>query len=223
MSDLQIDSATLAKLGLGQDQRTKKEELGQTDFLELMVAQMSNQNPLEPQENGEFLTQMAQFGTVDGIKELQNSFGELATSLHSNQALQASALVGRTVLVPSNTNTLTEGGTVKGQAEVPNGATNLTVSVYTGSGELVKQMNLGDHGTGEVDFNWDGTNNEGSVMPAGQYKFVAEGLVAGNATSFTINMAANVDSVSLGQNGSGMKLNIAGIGEVSFDTVKHIK
>lgn len=224
MSNVQVDSATLASLGLTQQSSGKKEELGQADFLELMVAQMSNQNPLEPQDNGEFLSQMAQFGTVDGIKELQSSFGELAQSLHSNQALQASALVGRTVLVPSNTNSIsTVGGSVNGQVELPSSATNVTVSVYNNSGELVRQISLGNQGAGNHDFEWDGRNDEGVAMPAGQYRFVAEGLVGSTASSLTINMAANVDSVTLGQNGSGMKLNIAGIGEVSFDTVKHIK
>ena len=73
------------------------DELGQADFLQLMTAQLEAQDPLKPQESGEFLTQLAQFGTVNGIQELQKSFTGLSNSLLSLQALQASTLVGRTV------------------------------------------------------------------------------------------------------------------------------
>ena len=75
-----------------------KKKLGQQDFLRLMVAQIQNQDPMQPQMNGEFLSQLAQFSTNDGVAKMQESLQQMATSLQSNQALQASALVGRKVL-----------------------------------------------------------------------------------------------------------------------------
>ncbi|HAT8158980.1 TPA: flagellar biosynthesis protein FlgD, partial [Legionella pneumophila] len=82
-------------LGLNQIDSGKRQNLGQQDFLRLMVAQVQNQDPLQPQANGEFLSQLAQFSTNDGITKMQESLQQLASSLQSNQALQASALVGR--------------------------------------------------------------------------------------------------------------------------------
>ena len=92
----------LAGLELKQPEKKANDELGQSEFLDLMIAQLQHQDPLNPADSGEFLGQLAQFGTVNGITELQNSFADLATSLQSSQALQASTLVGRNVLIPGN-------------------------------------------------------------------------------------------------------------------------
>ena len=98
-----VDQAKLESLGLAQKKpRVDKKEMGQEDFLKLMTTQLQNQDPMKPMENGDFLAQIAQFSTVDGIGKLQESFEALSGSLHSNQALQASGLIGRNVMVPSN-------------------------------------------------------------------------------------------------------------------------
>ena len=91
-----------AGLGLNQPDKLPRKRLGQKDFLRLMVAQVKNQDPMQPQANGEFLSQLAQFSTNDGVTKMQESLQQMASSLQSNQALQASALVGRKVLVNSD-------------------------------------------------------------------------------------------------------------------------
>src|SRR5687768_6194672 len=93
----------LGGLGLGVPQAAAKGDLGQEDFLQLMLTQLKNQDPFKPMESGEFLGQIAQFGTVQGLAGLQTSFDSLSASLVSNQALQASALVGRSALVETST------------------------------------------------------------------------------------------------------------------------
>ena len=75
-------------------------ELGQDDFLELMIAQVQHQDPFQPMENGEFIAQMAQFATVDGIQNMESSISELNGTMASNQALTATTLVGRSVMAP---------------------------------------------------------------------------------------------------------------------------
>ena len=94
-------SSALSGLGLGEAQAKKKpnDELGQSEFLELMIAQLNNQDPMKPMDNGDFISQMAQFSAVTGLTQLQESFDKLAVSLQSNQALQASSLIGQDVLV----------------------------------------------------------------------------------------------------------------------------
>ncbi len=108
--------AAIQELGLGRSTETNKDrnKLGQAEFLELMVAQLKNQDPFKPLENGDFIAQMAQFSAVSGMDKLQSSFDTLAGSLQSNQALQASTLVGRSVLVPASQAPLSPQGNIRG-------------------------------------------------------------------------------------------------------------
>ena len=121
-------------------------DLGQKDFLELMVAQLKNQDPFKPMESGEFLTQLAQFGTVNGIQGLQSSFGQLVGSLQSVQALQASSLVGRSVLVKGDTGVLTAGGSLGGVIDLQSSAGDVSVKILDASGRIVKETRAGGSG-----------------------------------------------------------------------------
>jgi len=123
--------------------------LGQEEFLELMIAQLQNQDPFEPMENGNFLAQMAQFGTVSGIQELQQSFESLSSSLVSNQALQAAALVGRQVLAPAGVAILEEGGGLQGAVELP--AASPAVSVNAPPGEYFVSAEASIDGNAEAE------------------------------------------------------------------------
>ncbi len=215
-------NSLLDDLGIDKTKNTEKSELGQAEFFELMVAQMKNQDPLKPESNGDFLAQLAQFKTSDGITNMQSSLDSLTSSMQSNQALQASSLVGRSVLVPGDQATLAAGGSVDGVVTLEAAAQNLTLDIYASSGSLVKQVPLGTHGQGDLNFNWDGTDNNNAPMPAGNYKMVVNGTVGGESFQFPTHIAANVDSVTLGNNGQGMKLNIAGVGSLSLSDVKQI-
>ncbi|MEQ8207860.1 MAG: flagellar hook capping FlgD N-terminal domain-containing protein, partial [Woeseia sp.] len=103
-------------LGIGQPSadNSARTELGQEAFMTLMMAQFRNQDPFEPMDNGDFLGQLAQFGTVSGIDELNGAFSGLQSSIQSDQALQAAGLVGRTVLAESDIGTVSNGGGVAG-------------------------------------------------------------------------------------------------------------
>lgn len=199
-----------------------KKSLGQQDFLRLMVAQVQNQDPMQPQANGEFLSQLAQFSTNDGITKMQGSLQELASSLQSNQALQASALVGRKVLINSDNLNLGAEGDTKAAIDMPPGLSNLNAFFYSPTGELVKTMPLGQPTPGFFQFSWDGTNQANQRMEAGKYRVEVHGTYGGREVSVNTMTSANVDSVSLGQNGEGLKLNVAGVGSVSLDQVKQI-
>lgn len=208
-------------LGLNKPEPGKK-SLGQQDFLRLMVAQVRNQDPMSPQPNGEFLSQLAQFSTNDGVTKMQKSIEQMASSLQSNQALQASALVGRKVLVNSNKLSLNAEGDAKAGIELPAGVNNLNASIYSESGELLKTIPLGQPTPGFFQFAWDGTGQDNKRLPAGNYKVEVRGNYGGKEVSVKTLTSANVDSVSLGQNGEGLKLNVAGVGSVSLDEVKQI-
>jgi flagellar basal-body rod modification protein FlgD len=213
----------LASLGLSQTTESNKaKELGSDEFMELFVAQLKNQNPLDPQQSGEFLTAMAQFGTVDGIRHMQESLASLESSWQSNQALQASALVGRSVLVPASSAQHAEGQSMKGAIELPSSVAGLKVTIENAAGEVVRTMDLGTQPAGSHAFTWDGLKDNGQAAISGEYKVKAQALQDGKNTSFTTYVQANVDSVTISKNGQPLQLNVAGIGAVGLDQIKAI-
>jgi flagellar basal-body rod modification protein FlgD len=196
------------------------QSLSQTEFLKLMTSQLQNQDPLKPLDNSEFVSQMAQFSTVSGIQALQNSFSTLATSLSSGQALQASSLVGHTVLTPSTTASLSAGGTMSLGVDAP-ASGDVIVNVTDASGQLVRRIDLGTQAAGVTKFQWDGLDNSGSAAPAGQYTFTAVVGSGSQAQAATMLTAGKVNSVSLDSSGA-LNLDVDGIGSVAFSTIRQI-
>jgi flagellar basal-body rod modification protein FlgD len=199
----------------------EKTELDKDAFLKLMIAQLKNQNPLEPTTNADFVAQLAQFSSVEGIQELNNTVGQIASSNQSSQALQASSLVGRTVKVATNTAQLGSTGKVSGTIENPVSTAGIELSVFNASGELVYKEQLGAQERGDVEFVWDGKNADGQVMPQGNYKFAAVSTYDGQPLQLPTYMGANVNSVTLGANNT-VTLNVQGVGPVSVSAVKEI-
>lgn len=207
-----------------QEEAKKKSSLGQEDFLKLMVAQLQNQSPMKPQENGEFLGQMAQFSTVAGLQDMQKTLDNLSNSLVSNQALQASSLVGRFVRVPGDTAILPEGEGDRffGALDLDRSAANIKVEILSPAGEVVKTMGLGNQAEGVVNFSWDGINDKGEMMPPGTYHVRATANMDNKTTSVPTDVVAPVESVTLGRNGEQMKLNVTGLGTLNMDAIREI-
>ena len=203
--------------------KTKKnDELGQEAFLELMTAQLRFQDPLKPMENGEFLGQMAQFGTVSGINELNTTFNSLNSSFQSNQALQASTLVGRQVLVPSETGYLGATGGLSGSVELDQPAQEVTVRVTNAAGQLVHQQLLGAQPKGLSNFAWDGLDSSGAPFPAGKYAISAEVNRGTSVTAGSTLSVVSVESVTLGKAGQELTLSVSGLGNISMADVRKI-
>lgn len=223
-----IDNSQLwSKLGLTSSDpnasKTKSnDQIGQDTFLKLMLAQMQNQDPMKPMQSGEFLTQIAQFSSAKGIADMAQSFTTLSNSLTSNQALQASSLIGRVVLSPSNQGYLTQGQGVGGSINLSSSAQNLTINIYDQNGSVVKTIPMGNQSSGTSYFSWDGTDNNGNQMPDGLYQVEATAGVGDTTQSLPINMASRVESVTMGKNGQGVTLNLAGLGSIDFNKVVEI-
>lgn len=215
-----VDSA-LDKYQIKQDNKQNK-DLGKNEFLNLLVAQLNNQNPLEPQGNGEFIAQLAQFSTVEGVEKLNSSMGELLSGYQSSQALQASSLVGRKVIIPTDKAVVDTRETFKASAVLPVSSGNVYVNVYDNAGAAVNRINLGQQSAGSVSFMWDGKDSSGNLMPPGTYRFEAQATYEDGAKGLYTLLPANVDSVTLGQNGSGLMLNLAGLGSVPLAQVQMI-
>ena len=210
-------------LGLTRENETKAEATKSEQFMQLMIAQLEHQDPMEPQENGEFLTQLAQMETATGISDLQGSFDSFAATMQSNSALQASSLVGREVLVPGGEGYLSDSAGISGSIDLASSTSNLNVEVLNSSGETVKVLNLEEHPAGEVKFTWDGTDTSGNILPPGKYTFEAKSQIGNENVAQDVLINAKVDSVSIGGLGQGLKLNILGMGQVDFNLVKEIR
>ncbi len=196
--------------------------LAQQDFLRLMVAQVQYQTPVQHQENDELLSPLTQFNTKDGITKMQESVLQMASSLQSNQALQASALVGRKVLINSNNLSLAAEGNVNTVIDMPTGINNLTASIYSELGVLIKTIVLEQTEPGFFPFNWDGTGQNNERLASGKYTVRVMGTFKEQEIELKTMISANVDSVSLGQNGEGLKLNVSGVGSVTLDQIRQI-
>lgn len=224
------EEASYESLGLTRKEELKEKKLGQDEFLSLMVAQMSNQDPMKPMENGEFISQMAQFSAAKGMKEIKDSFTSLAEALQSSQALQASSMVGRTVLIPGNTATLPEEGSLQGAVNLKNGAPELVVSIMDEAGQLLKKINLGRQSPGKVDFKWDGVIDRGvesedaatQQADPGKYRIRAEVFVQGKPEPVETLVLDKVESVSLGKGVQSVTLNLGNSGSTTLSNVKEI-
>lgn len=140
-------------------EKPKSNEMGQDEFLKLMIAELNNQNPLDPQDNGEFIAQLAQFSTVEGLDKLNTTADGMSDGMRSSQALQASSLVGQSVIVEGNDlGLLLNKGIVSSHTELPESATDLTLNIQDENGQLLEQISLGNHAAGEMSVRWDGLN-----------------------------------------------------------------
>ena len=214
---------SLQDLGLGRVEPEKdRNELGQDQFLKLMVAQLRNQDPFKPLENGDFISQMAQFSSVSGLEELQTSFADLAGSLQSNQALQASTMVGRSVLVPSDVVPFNGAQPVTGVIDLPTGSNGVNLTITDGSGQIIRQINYGTQGAGQIPFSWDGLTDSGNPVPPGNYRISAKANTSEGGYSLDTLVNASVESVTLGGGGRNITLNLTDLGSVAFSDVREI-
>ncbi|HHJ35251.1 MAG TPA: flagellar hook assembly protein FlgD [Gammaproteobacteria bacterium] len=203
------------------------DELSQTDFIELLVAQVKNQDPSKPMDPSQFMNQLTQSSMVNGINELQKSFDSLATKLSSDQSLQAANLVGRSVLLKSDQGLLATGGSISGQLNLTDRASEVTLNIYNTRGEQVKTLPLGASNSGELQFKWDGFSDDGSVAPAGNYLVTAEALVNGKQQAVEVALESRIDSININKNTDGTQagtlLNLADGQSVSLSDILKIR
>jgi len=151
-------AAIFAKLGISQTsetEKTKKDTLGQSDFLKLMTTQLQNQDPFAPMDNGDFIAQMAQFSTVTGIQEINNSIGRLVEEFDQARIATASNLLGHSVLVPGDTGLPDENGELHGVLDLPEGTISTELRYLDAdSGEELFYDDLGPRPSGLVGFSW---------------------------------------------------------------------
>jgi len=196
-------------------------DLGLNTFLKLMVTQLNNQDPFKPMENGDFLGQIAQFGSVTGLEQLNQNFESLAASITSGQALQAGSLVGREILAPVDTGFLATGSTLRGQVMLDQSSSGVTVSIHDQVGQLVREIPMGTAGAGPLTFSWDGMNDAGDYASEGLYTVSVQATQNDQTVDLQTKLFAGVESVNL--NGrDGLTLNLKGLGPIAFNNVQQL-
>ena len=193
-----------------------EQQLDQEDFFSLLSQQLAYQDPFSPVENAEMISQMSSFTTAEGIATLGTEFAGIKEVLNSSQALEASSLVGKKVLIPSNETYLSEGGTASGSLTTTTGAYSTLVSVEDSTGNVIRTIDVGDIGAGNQRFDWDGLDSQGQPAPEGNYTFNAYGTVNGNGEELTTASYAHVESVSLGGGSASVYLNLKGLGGIEL-------
>lgn len=215
-----LAAQTQAALAAAQAKKSAN-NLGVEDFLMLMTAQLKNQDPMKPLEGTEFVAQLAQFGTVSGIQQMQGSVESLASSLRSTQVLNGTSLVGHDVLAAAESFTLTEGVGVAGEVDVPPGAATLQIRITDSSGALVREITT-EPGSGVNSFIWDGLRDDGTAAASGEYDIEAIAANGDINASLEVLMAGRVSSVTIDSQGTGMTLNTGALGAIAMNNVRRV-
>jgi flagellar basal-body rod modification protein FlgD len=219
-----IDTNVVGNLGLAQRSETRaKDRLGQAEFLDLMISQLRNQDPFKPMESGEFLGQLAQFGTVSGIADMQASLDDLAGAVRSSQTLQAASLVDRDVLVSAREAWLPPEGSLRGSVEVPDGATGVSVEIFDLHGRLIGDMPVQPPAGGSMaEFEWDGALADGGRADPGFYELRATGRFGDESMALDVLVAGRVESVSTKGSDGRFTLTVTGLGVVDLERIRGI-
>ncbi|MBU1237147.1 MAG: flagellar hook assembly protein FlgD [Gammaproteobacteria bacterium] len=188
-------------------------------FLKLLTTQLKNQDPLNPLDNAEVTSQLAQISTVSGIEKLNATLQTLLAGAVDSQTTQAASLVGNAVMVPGNSLVLSSSAGVGGLV-LDSDADNVTVTISDENGLVMRTMELGALDAGLHNIAWDGATDSGEVAVDGNYSIsVAATLDGDKVTATPLNLGV-VRSVITGT--SGYLLDLGSLGLFTMDDVKQI-
>lgn len=190
----------------------------QDRFLKLLVTQMQNQDPLNPMDNAQVTTQLAQLNTVTGIEQLNKTLGQMAASSVAQQSLQAAMLVGRDVLVAGNQLSFS-GQPVTFGVDLPQSVDSMTIDISDSKGNVVESFQTGAQPQGATTLQWDGLDASGKVLPSGTYVASARAGSGNSAVTVSPLVSATVQSVGSGADG-GIQVQLSGAGNVGISDIK---
>ena len=211
-----VDSVNGSSTNQSSSSQLQQQTLSQSDFLKLMVTQMTNQDPTKPMDSTQMVAQMAQFSQVAATQQLQQSFDSLATNLSGDQFVRAAGLVGTEVLVPSKAGQLDD-GKLGGAVNVGTSGTYVNVTIKDQAGNVVRTLSLGQPDAGLVKFDWDGKSDDGTQLGDGVYQMSA----TSGGTAIDTFVRGKVEGV--GASGTdGTYLQVAGYGGALLSQIAQI-
>ena len=194
---------------------TKNDAGAEDRFLKLLVAQMQNQDPLNPMDNAQVTSQMAQIQSVNGIEKLNRTVEGLGTQFAQMSALQGASLVGRDVVLPGNRLAPNDAGLVQGGFELPSAADSVKIEVLNAGGRVIDTIDLGAQGSGRHGFEW--TPAAGVDATLGERFRVVAKSGAANLTATPL-MRDRVDAVLAG--GDTLTLELRASGSVPYSQIR---
>ena len=201
-------------------QATSSQSEAQSKFLTLLTTQLKNQDPLNPLDNAQVTSQLAQISTVDGIERLNATMSKLLEGMNGNDTLQAAALVGRSVLVPGEHLDLAAEGGARGGLSLDEAADAVTVSIRDANGLEVAQLDLGALEAGTHSFTWDGNAIDGTPAAAGRYLMSVSGKSGEDKITVTALERGTVTSVVRGS--GGVSAEVGSLGMFSMAEIRQI-
>ncbi len=216
-SEVNINAAPGAASGSGAAHAATASEV-QDRFLKLLVTQMKNQDPLNPLDNAQVTSQMAQLSTVSGVDKLNTTLQSLSTALLASQSLQSASLIGRDVVAAGSRLSLTAGGAAAG-IDLKQAADRVSVSITAPNGSVIRKLEMGAVAAGMAYFQWDGLNDGGARAADGTYGFKVEAARGNTAVAADTLAMGRVNAVSAVNGGT---LIIDGGIEVSAKDIKRI-
>ncbi|MBK6678133.1 MAG: flagellar hook assembly protein FlgD [Rhodocyclaceae bacterium] len=191
----------------------------QNRFLKLLTTQLKNQDPLNPLDNAEVTSQLAQISTVSGIEKLNATLQTLLDGMSVSQTTLTANLVGHVVLVPGSGLQLASGASAGG-VELAGSADEVTVTIKDANGLAVKTLNLGAQAAGVHNFTWDGATDNGGSAVDGTYSVSVKATRGGEDVPVTALSFATVRS--LVRSGADFMLDLGVPGLATMDDVKQI-
>jgi flagellar basal-body rod modification protein FlgD len=200
----------------------------QDKFLKLLVTQLQNQDPLNPMDNSQMTSQLAQLSTVTGINKVNSTLEAMQTDLASYQSMNSINLIGKGILVEGkgielSSSTDSDGNTTSSSVfgiDLASAAESVTIAIKNSSGTTVRTMSMSNADVGTYPITWDGTTDSGTKAAAGSYTFSVTATSGGSTlTDATALQLAAVASVSTGS--GGVKLNTS-LGQFSMSDVKEV-
>jgi len=193
----------------------------QSNFMTLLTTQLQNQDPLQPMDNSQMVTQLAQINTVSGIQSLNATLQGITGQISQSEALQAATLVGKGVLVPGDQIKVGSGVATPFGVELTSAADSVSVSIADSSGTVVRQYDLGALDAGVHSFSWDATQTDGSQAADGAYTVTIKASSKGQALTSTTLDYAQVSGVT--RSDSGPLLNLGAVqGTVALSDVRQV-
>jgi flagellar basal-body rod modification protein FlgD len=212
-------TSSLAKTGSTTNSSANTADPTQDRFLKLLIAQMKNQDPLNPLDNAQVTSQLAQISTVQGIDQLNTSMASMLTQFQGSQAI---SLPGRQVLVDGNRMTLAkvnDGLSARGGFSLSQDAERVIVEIKDAKGVVIKQLDLGAQSAGPGAFSWDGVLDKGTAA-AGKYTFDVKAYNGTSAVPVTTLMAARVEGTATTP--QGVRLTLEGLGTRYYSDVRMV-
>jgi len=174
-----MDISTLGSLSSAPANNISAKTLGKQDFLNLLLKQLSLQDPLNPMDSTEFTTQLSQFSSLEELNNINSTLSDVLAFQQSMQNASVSNMIGKTVKVDGNTAYLSDKAEMN--YELGGDASIVEISIYDGAGRLVRTDNVGSRSAGSQSYTWDGKDNTGNSLPQGAYTFDVEALdISGN-------------------------------------------